>query len=527
MRNRIVLVSLFMVLFAGTAFCAVSLYRSVGTTATNLNSACTVTISGTTATFSVAMPNNVGVGDAIVYGSTYIAFICGCTNSTTFTVQSSNGGTPQAASAVSANVYRCYNSLNNCLGNSGVNSNISGAVSGQVPLSSQNLTSLSAIFMVPCYADGMDGNATDLGWTTSASYYIKIYTPVASAEVGASQRHNGTWGSGYQITGHLDIGDNYVWVDGLSVYQSGDDRTIFVGGQTATGLVQISDCFAWNTNTLNGDQQYPFDDWNITASAFTIEWWNDIGISTCSASGAAAFYFNGGANVTAYCYNCTGICPTGYAFKQASILSATLKNCLGQSGYGDFHNLSNNNVNYCAFADGTATGYGGSGNLSNQTFTFVNSAANNYLITGTDMGARDHGESLAADPVIPFSYDICGNTRPQGPAWDIGAYEAPVLAPVTALYRSVGPGNTANLNTGNTLTISGTNATFSGAMPNNVGVGDAIVYGSSIAFICGRTDSQHFTVQNSTGGPPPLASGQPPVSTAVTLRSRTGAITQL
>src|SRR6185437_2356873 len=43
---------------------------------------------------------------------------------------------------------------------------------------------------------------------------------------------------------------------------------------------------------------------------------------------------------------------------------------------------------------------------------------------------------------------------------------------------------------------------------NNVGVGDAVVYNSNanIAFISGRTDSTHYTLQSAAGGSPTAAS---------------------
>ncbi len=80
---------------------------------------------------------------------------------------------------------------------------------------------------------------------------------------------------------------------------------------------------------------------------------------------------------------------------------------------------------------------------------------------------------------------------------------------VSSLYRSVGT-NANNLNTGGrTVTVSGTTATFSGAMPNNVGVGDVLTYTSGtaqLAFISGRTSSTVFTVQDKIGGTPTAAS---------------------
>ena len=79
---------------------AAALYRSVGTTATNLTAGSpTLEITGTTATFSGPLPDNVGVGDVLTYntGADQLAFIHGRTSSTVFTVKDKDGGTPTAA----------------------------------------------------------------------------------------------------------------------------------------------------------------------------------------------------------------------------------------------------------------------------------------------------------------------------------------------------------------------------------------------------------------------------------------------
>ncbi|MDQ1284464.1 MAG: hypothetical protein QG620_812 [Patescibacteria group bacterium] len=86
----------------------------------------------------------------------------------------------------------------------------------------------------------------------------------------------------------------------------------------------------------------------------------------------------------------------------------------------------------------------------------------------------------------------------------------------TAIYRSVGPANTADLNTSDwTMEISETTAFFSGSMPSNVGVGDVLQYdpgtGLTLAFISGRISSTVFAVQSGDGGTPEAA----PAETAV------------
>ena len=106
---------------------------------------------------------------------------------------------------------------------------------------------------------------------------------------------------------------------------------------------------------------------------------------------------------------------------------------------------------------------------------------------------------------------------------------APTRTSATALYRSVGVTATA-LATGaaNSLTISGSTATFASALANNIGVGDVIQYGGrlhqqhndSLAFIHGRTSSQVFTVKSKTGAAPTAVVGDNNWSIAAHARIR-------
>ena len=103
-------------------FTATPLYRSVGITATALASgaANALTISGSTATFGVALANNIGVGDAIQYDSDgngsidALAFIHGRTSSQSYTVKNKTGATPTAVAGDNDwALYRAYTRLAN------------------------------------------------------------------------------------------------------------------------------------------------------------------------------------------------------------------------------------------------------------------------------------------------------------------------------------------------------------------------------------------------------------------------------
>ena len=78
------------------------------------------------------------------------------------------------------------------------------------------------------------------GWTTTASDYIRIYTP-------AAERHDGTAGTGYRIGGALSggtisINEAYVRIEGVEVYNdpaatNGDCINALVGTD-----IRIDDC---------------------------------------------------------------------------------------------------------------------------------------------------------------------------------------------------------------------------------------------------------------------------------------------
>lgn len=87
----------------------------------------------------------------------------------------------------------------------------------------------------------------------------------------------------------------------------------------------------------------------------------------------------------------------------------------------------------------------------------------------------------------------------------------------TNIYRSVGPGNTSDLNVDNcTFCITDGEAVFSGDMPENIGVGDVLQYLNgathAIAFIYYRISPGQFLVKDVSGGSVPDVSAETAVS---------------
>ena len=159
------------------------LYRSVGTNPANLNTSFrTVQVAGSTATFSGSMPANVGVGDVLQYqvaATWYLAFISGRTSDTVYTVQSSAGGTPQAA-AVGTRSVSTAPTPRSPTGRDPERERLSERPRRGLR-HSKDLTTSNVVMNVACYADGADTAVTVSGWTTAATNYIRIYTPVLLA----------------------------------------------------------------------------------------------------------------------------------------------------------------------------------------------------------------------------------------------------------------------------------------------------------------------------------------------------------
>jgi hypothetical protein len=513
-----------------TVGCAVTeLYRSVGTTATDLNTGSrTVEISGSTASFSGSMPDNIGVGDVLAYnnGSNQIAFIHGRTAATVFTVKDKDGDAPAAATAGTAvGVYRAYTSLSNWQSQT-ENANIIEPAEDDVNPST-DLVAANTRMMVACYGDGEDtASITITGWATDPDNYIKIYTPVSSSEVGASQRHDGKWNtSAYRISNDasnnetINVMEQYVRIDGLQI-----DSINYLGtgwlqgidvnddGTDAAMEVQISNCIIRMSYGGTPEAGYGITALNNFVGNngdYISKIWNNIiyGYTGSTAYGGSIHAENNG-TVYAYSNTCIGgnrgivtLSDPDFIAKNNISIDATDPFYTNAS----FHADSTNNVSDTGDAPGS--------NPVNGEPTFVNKAGNNYHLDSGDTVAQGAGADLDGDVILPVTNDIDGDGRAAFSP-DIGADEYQAIS-ATMLYRSVGITAT-DLNTGSlTVEISDSTATFSGDMPTHVGVGDVLTYdngSSQIAFIHGRSSATVFTVKDKDGGTPAAASAGTAVS---------------
>jgi hypothetical protein len=500
------------------SFDTIIIYRSVGPGATGaLDTGAAdsnqLTINGTTATFTIAVPNSVGVGDAIQYdingddqitAADGIVFITSRVSSTEYTVQQASGAPPVAVTAdTSWSIFRAYTSLANAetgTENTGIDADLRNfdTWSGGKDLTPE--TGSNEQWNIACYANGTNedtATATISGWTTSQANYLRIYTPISSAEVGTNQRHPGKWDNTKYYRRKLDIADNYVRIDGLQLTLAKNDEIIQFSDNAVDTRI--------SNNIFRGNTSYTIEGICTSGGSGNAYIWNNIFYDLTHVSGGAIH----GANLTRiYVFNNTFVGNVRGITADTAEVPYLVNNIFYDNTVdisGTFYSSSNYNI----FGGTTSTG--GAEDRVSQTPAFVDPGNDDYRLANNDTAARDQGTDLSADPDLAFSTDLEGQTRFTG-LWDIGADEG-----VNIIYRSVGPGATDDLNTGGaTVEISGTTATFSEAMPDNIGVGDVLQYTSgsvTVAFISGRVSDTVYTVKNAAGGQPLAA----PALTAVNI----------
>ena len=135
-----------------------------------------------------------------------------------------------------------------------------------------------------------------------------------------------------------------------------------------------------------------------------------------------------------YVYNNTVVSGTAlHNTGGGCYLYATNNHIIGSLVDSSFASVSQGNNLIQTVSQAAATGY---------------SAANNWQPTSTSSPTVDAGADLS----VLFNTDINGNIRPQGTAWDIGAYEYPQAVPIiNAVFHS-----------GTNLIVSGTNGSPNG-----------------------------------------------------------------
>ncbi|MGO8697805.1 MAG: LamG-like jellyroll fold domain-containing protein [Limisphaerales bacterium] len=390
----------------------------------------TVTISGGTATFSVAQTGNIGVGDRVTYNGTSVAWIAGRTSQTVWNLETVTGGIPANVTGVTVNsIGHEYNSLNAAV-NGALDSN---------HLNSTSLVALNVILNFPCYYDNGPDTTSVLfpAVTTSASNYIRIYTATSSTEANQSQRHTGKWTS---TAYSLQVGDtanhaainaefktDFLRIDGLQIkvtVDSSEDDGILVAGKLSTDTTDFQISNNIIVGVLSGsptESSGVYAGFYGSVSTDVAHVWNNIIYGFSLGASTAFAGIKDGGYLDVYAYNNTMYDDYYGIFNNTSSGGVvTAKNNIVQDstvGYlGTYINSSTNNISDHADAPGTNA-------QGSTTVAFVSTSTSDFHLASNDTAAKDQGVNLSADPNIAFNTDIDGQPRPYGPAWDIGADE--------------------------------------------------------------------------------------------------------
>lgn len=271
-----------------------------------------------------------------------------------------------------------------------------------------NLVTLDEIHRGEIYNFSDTTSFTVDGSTTDATRYMEIVAPTSDIHAGIYNTSKARLEVSAGFSTPLTIADDYFRLTGEQIFRnsaSGDRSCIEVqssnvrlercilkstgtGGTTTCIFASGGGANCWVSNTLIYDClegfQLSFNDdarlYNVTIK--------DCGTGLDTVSSRTIF----GKNVLID--NCTVCCAN-----TGGTLTLTT----------------------CASSDGTADDFGGTGNRVTQTFTFVNAAADDFHLSGSDAGALDFGTDLSADATYPITIDIDGDTR--SGSWDIGADE--------------------------------------------------------------------------------------------------------
>jgi len=407
--------------------------RSVGpgnTAALATGSGNPLVITDGVADFMNDLPANVGRGDAVVYDSDgdgtsdAVAFIARRADSRSFSVRSAAGSDPAEVSAGTTawSIYRAYTALANAVAGTE-----NAGISMTFDAGNRDLVANNEVWQVACYGDAVDTTPVVWNnWGTDASHYLRIYTPFAATDVGASQRHAGQWTAGaYSLevvnATALTINDENVRVEGLQIAvlagngdaQKGVELRDFGG----TVDLQISGCVIRGVGSTSRSWHFGISEYNAPLNG-VIRIWNNIIYNFGGNANTAAMELKGDP-VTLYVFNNTAVnCQWGYwrnfntNAAPAHLMNNIAQNCT--NGFdSNFAPDSDYNVSDRNDAPGTHS--------KNASVLFLNAAGANYHLSGADTAARDSGTDLSGHAGLAFNRDIDGETR--SGIWDMGADE--------------------------------------------------------------------------------------------------------
>lgn len=411
-------------LIATNAIAVTPIYRSVGpgdTSAIATGVGNNLTISGSTATFTTALPNNIGIGDVIQYDSDSngsvdaLAFIFGRNSSTVYLVKKADGTIPISVTGdADWSVYRAYTSLydaeaaNENVGISATLRNFDAWSLGK------DLVASNEQWNIVCYrGTSVDTKSVDFnGWNTSTQHYLRVFTPVKTTEVGMSQRHAGLWSdNAYTLQTNATAIQTHIsnfQVEGLQIYTTGSAS--YVNGISlpvlcSNVLIQSNIVKDEGLISRSGVQTVSYQ--NIT----NVKIFNNI---VYGFKGSGMYLYAQEKGVYAYS-NTIVNCNIGITCYNSSVIAKNniVQQCT-DSYSGTFYFLSEHNLSEQDDAPGISP-------VNIASVSFANSANFDYRLSATDTVTKKAGVNLTIDPFCAFDADAAGNLR--AGVWDLGALQ--------------------------------------------------------------------------------------------------------
>ena len=259
-----------------------------------------------------------------------------------------------------------------------------------------------------------------LGWTTSATYYIKIYTP--ASERSATGIYDATKYR-LEVAGNaikISVGAGYFRIDGVQIQVTLASGTangygVLLDSALTAGDVQISKSIIKGVFSGTATNDAAINATALASGSATLKVWNTV-IQDYVNAANNMFAIQGSTNWTVSAYNNTAYnCRFGFRQVAGTFIAINDVAMSASNGFdGTFDATSNYNASDIA-ADAP-----GANSQNGVAATFVNAAGGNFQPANTDTVARHNGTTDPGSGL--FSDDITGAAR--SAPWDIGAFVA-------------------------------------------------------------------------------------------------------
>lgn len=271
----------------------------------------------------------------------------------------------------------------------------------------------SPIIGIACYSFQDTTAVTINGWTTSATNYIRVYTPSGERHDGKrnTSKYRLEVNSGTADTQVLSINEEYVRVEGLQTQMtlSGSPTIYSIGINVilaGASDVRIENNIINLVKGANNTQYLSGVEFTNTSASARLKLSNNIVYDWIAGTvESRGIQFDGGTNGSAiYAHNNTSQnCQIGFSNGVGAGVTFLAKNCGAASCTTGFS--TNITQTTC----------------SSTAPTFVNAGADDFHLQSSDTTWKDAGTDLSADANYPITLDIDGSTRTG--TWDIGADE--------------------------------------------------------------------------------------------------------